>query len=213
MADSLFKKYGVSLKTNDILFNTGDDGTEMYVIRSGAVRVVIRSKAGIDKTLAILGPGEFVGEMSVLTNQPRSATAIIEEDAELLVVGVKVLEEMIVHNTEIALRLVRKLASRLVAADSLIQVLLHRDANARVIENLKRLARLHASDDGASARFRVDFEGMAEQVGISVQEAEDVMMKLISAGFVNQDEGDWVISNIADIDEFLNFLRLKEQYR
>lgn len=213
MADNLFKKYGISLKADDVLFNTGDPGNEMYVIRSGAVRVVIRSKAGIDKTLAVLGPGEFVGEMSVLTSQARSATAIIEEDAELLVVGVKVLEEMIVHNTEIALRLVRKLASRLVAADSLIQVLLHRNANERVIENLKRLARLHASGDGTSARFRADFEGMAEQVGISLEEAEGVMMKLIGAGFVSQEGGDWIISNIDDIDEFLNFLRLKEQYR
>lgn len=213
MGDNLFRKYGISMKAGDVLFNAGDEGTEMFVVRSGAVRVVIRSRAGIDKTLAILGPGEFVGEMSVLTNQPRAATAIIEEDAELLVVGVKVLEEMIVHNTEIALRLVRKLASRLVAADSLIQVLLHRDANARVIENLKRLARLHMTGDGNGARFRVDFDGMAEQVGISRVEAEGVMMKLISAGFVNQDGGDWIITNVADIDEFLNFLRLKEQYR
>ena len=213
MTDNLFKKYGISLKADDVLFNAGDQGTEMYVIRSGSVRVVIRSKVGVDKTLAILGPGEFVGEMSVLTNQARSATAIIEEDAELLVVGVKVLEEMIVHNTEIALRLVRKLASRLVAADSLIQVLLHRDANARVIENLKRLARLHSVEGSTGARFRADFDGMAEQVGITRQEAQDVMMKLISAGFVGQEGGDWVISNVDDIDEFLNFLRLKEQYR
>ncbi|MBN2341765.1 MAG: Crp/Fnr family transcriptional regulator [Deltaproteobacteria bacterium] len=213
MSDNLFTKYGVSLKANDVLFKAGDVGEEMYVIRSGSVRVVIRTPGGIEKTLAVLGPGEFVGEMSVLTNQARSATAVIEEDAELLVVGVKVLEEMIVHNTEIALRLVRKLASRLVAADSLIQVLLHRDAKARIIENLKRLARLHAREGQTGARFRADFDGMAEQVGISREEAEDIIMKLVAAGFITQDGGDWVIANIDDIDDFLNFLRLKEQYR
>lgn len=213
MSDSLFVKYGISRKAHDVLFRAGEIGQEMYVVRSGAVRIVMRSQGGIEKTLAVLGPGEFVGEMSVLTNQPRSATAIIEEDAELLVVGVKVLEEMIVHNTEIALRLVRKLASRLVAADSLIRVLLHRDANARVIENLKRLAQLHVNEDGTGARFRVDFEGMAEQVGISTQEATEVIMKLVSAGFIHQDGGDWIISNVDDIDDFLNFLRLKKQYK
>lgn len=213
MSNNLFNKYGITRKSNEVLFDAGDVGREMYVIRSGSVRVVIRSKAGVDKTLAVLGPGEFVGEMSVLTNQTRSATAIIEEDAELLVVGVKVLEEMIVHNTEIALRLVRKLASRLVAADSLIQVLLHRDANARIIENLKRLARLHTNEGDTGARFKADFEGMAEQVGISTEEAEGIIMKLVSAGFITQDGGDWVIANIDDIDDFLNFLRLKEQYR
>ena len=68
--------------------------------------------------------------------------------------------------------------------------------------------------NGVSTRkYKEVLPEMAEQVGISRDEAEGVMMKLISAGFVNQDGGDWVITNVADIDEFLNFLRLKEQYR
>jgi CRP-like cAMP-binding protein len=150
--------------------------------------------------------------MSLLTGQQRSATAVAQTDASLIAVKTAVLEEMIVHNTEIALRLVRKLASRLISADSLIKVLLHRDAKERIIENLKRLAHLHKTDD-SQVRFKADFDEMAEQVGLSREETETIMLKLSGAGFLLQDGGDWIISNVEDIDEFLNFLRLKEQYR
>lgn len=212
MSDPLFAKYGKTTKSGDILFAAGETGTEMFVVRTGSVRIVLGSKDTVEKTLAVLGPGEFIGEMSILTDQPRSATAIVEEDAELLVVGVKVLEEMIVHNTEIALRLIRKLASRLDSADALIGVLLHRDAKERVIENLKRLARIHKPTDGSPTRIKADFAALAEQVGLKQQEVEDIMGKLVGAGFIQVDGGDWIISKVEDIDDFLKFLKMKEQY-
>ena len=212
MGDPLFSKYGRTAKAGEVLFTAGEKGAEMFVVRSGFVRIAVASR-GIEKTLAILGPGEFVGEMSILTDQPRSATATVEEDAELLVVGVRVLEEMIVHNTEIALRLVRKLARRLESADALIRVLLYRDPKERVIENLKRLARIHDAGNGAELRFRTDFAEMGEQVGLEAAEVEDIMLRLVNAGFVRFEDGNWIISRVEDIDDFLQFLKLKDQYK
>jgi CRP/FNR family transcriptional regulator, cyclic AMP receptor protein len=212
MGDALFTKYGRKAKAGEMLFRTGEKGAEMFVVRSGSVRIVVESQ-GVEKTLAVLGPGEFVGEMSILTDQPRSATAVVEEDAELLVVGVRVLEEMIVHNTEIALRLIRKLARRLESADALIRVLLYRDAKERVIENLKRLAAIHDKKDGSPLRFKTDFSEMAEQVGLEVAEVEDIMLRLVNAGHLRLEDGNWVIAKLEDIDDFLSFLKLKSQYK
>jgi CRP-like cAMP-binding protein len=213
MGDPLFAKYGKTAKAGEVLFKAGEKGREMYVIRSGTVRIVVHSR-GVEKTLAVLGPGEFVGEMSILTDQPRSATATIQEDAELLVVGVRVLEEMIVHNTEIALRLIRKLARRLESADALIRVLLHRDPRERVIDNLKRMAELHAgSGPDSDVRIEADCVAFAEQVGLDQAEVDDVMSRLVAAGFVRLEDESWVIGKVDDIDDFLGFLRLKEQYR
>ncbi|HUT79503.1 MAG TPA: Crp/Fnr family transcriptional regulator [Polyangia bacterium] len=213
MGDPLFTKYGKTQKAGDVLFTAGEQGQEMYVIRSGSVRIAVHSR-GVEKTLAVLGPGEFVGEMSILTDQPRSATATVQDDAELLVVGVRVLEEMIVHNTEIALRLVRKLARRLESADALIRVLLHRDPKERVIDNLKRMAQLHSgAGPDRDVRIEADCAAFAEQVGLDQAEVEDVMSRLVGAGFIRLEDGSWVIGKIDDIDDFLGFLRLKEQYR
>jgi CRP-like cAMP-binding protein len=150
--------------------------------------------------------------MSILTDQPRSATATVQEDAELLVVGVRVLEEMIVHNTEIALRLIRKLARRLESADSLIAVLLHRNPGDRVIENLRRLVKLHDKGDGGEVRLIMDTAAMAEQVGLSLAEAQDVISRLVRAGAVIEEEGAWVVKEPGRLDEVQEFLKIKEQF-
>ena len=212
MGDTLSSKYGKTVEAGTRLFNTGDPGDDMFVIRSGAVRVFLEA-GGIEKTLAILGPGEFVGEMSLLNGKPRSANAVVHEDGELLVIGARVLEEMIVHNTEIGLRLIKRLATRLDAADSLIQVLIHRDAKERVIENLKRLASLHGWTPGNAVTISADMDAMAEQVGLSVEEVHDVVSRLVRAGALTEAGNAWTIEDPERLGEFLEFLKQKEQFQ
>ena len=212
MGDTLTKKYGRFVEADEILFHAGDTGQEMFVIRSGAVRVYIEA-AGQEKTLAILGPGEFVGEMSLLTGKPRTANAVVHEAGELLTIEGRVLEEMIVHNTEIALRLIKRLAKRLEAADSLIAVLIHRDAKERVIENLKRLADLHGWTPGETVTIAADIPAMAEQVGLGMDEVYDVISRLVKAGALVEEEGNWTIKDPDRLGEFLSFLKKKEQFK
>lgn len=212
MGDPLFAKYGKSAPAGEVLFREGDAGDEMFVVRTGEVRVFLEA-GGVEKTLAHLGPGEFVGEMSLLTGQPRSATAIVQKQSDLLVVGSRVLEEMIVHNTEIALRLIRKLARRLEATDTLVQVLLYRDGKKRVIENLKRLAKMHGWIPGSALKIQADAEAMAEQVGLEVDEVNDVLSRLIRAGALAEETGAWVIANPEKLDDVLKFLQLKNKFK
>ena len=212
MNDILSQKYGKKVQAGDRLFDAGDAGDEMFVIRSGAVRVYIAA-GGTEKTLAILGPGEFVGEMSLLNGKPRSANAVVHEDGALLVITGPVLEEMIVHNTEIALRLIKRLASRLDTADSLIKVLIHRDPKERVIENLKRLAVIHGWTPGNEISLSADIPAMAEQVGLDLDEAHDVISRLIRAGALVEKQGSWTVKDPERLDEFLDFLKKKEQFR
>jgi CRP/FNR family cyclic AMP-dependent transcriptional regulator len=211
MADPLFAKYGREAPAGEVLFREGEKGADMFVVRSGSVRIFIKS-GGKEKTLANLGPGEFVGEMSLLTGQPRSATAVVHEDAALLVVSGKVLEEMIVHNTEIALRLIRKLARRLESTDSLVQVLLHRDPNQRVIENLKRLAVLHGWSPGNKVVLQADCRAVAEQVGLEFEEVQDVISRLVRAGAMTEEDGAWTIESPERLGDFLKFLQRKSKF-
>jgi CRP/FNR family cyclic AMP-dependent transcriptional regulator len=212
MGDTLSDKYGRKVAAGELLFRAGEPGDDMFVIRAGSIRVYLEA-AGKEKTLAILGPGEFVGEMSLLNGKPRSANAVVHEDGELLVVKGKVLEEMIVHNTEIALRLIKRLSSRLDTVDSLIKVLIHRDIRERVIENLKRLAHMHGWKPGNEVTIEADIDAMAEQVGLSVEEAHEIISRLIKAGALNQQEGAWTIKDPERLDDFLDFLKKKEQFR
>ena len=73
-SDPLFARFGLTSPAGDILFHEGEPGDVMYVIREGSIRIRKDSYEG-EKTLAVLGPGEFFGEMSILNDKPRSATA------------------------------------------------------------------------------------------------------------------------------------------
>jgi CRP/FNR family cyclic AMP-dependent transcriptional regulator len=212
MSDSLFAKYGKKAKVGEILFHQGDEGAEMFVVRAGAIRIYVVAN-GVEKTLAVLGAGEFVGEMSLLTGQPRTASAVIHEDADLLVVGGQILEDMIVHNTEVALRLIRKLARRLESTDALVQVLLHQDPKERIIENLKRLSKIHGWTPGNNVTLQADYEGVAEQVGLEVAEVHDVISRLIRANALVEEGGSWTIDDPGRLHEFLKFLKMKDQFR
>jgi CRP-like cAMP-binding protein len=212
-SDPLFAKYGRNAKAGEVLFREGEQGSEMFVVRSGSIRVFVTSSLGVEKTLAILGAGEFVGEMSLIIGKTRTASAVVHEDAELVVVGGRILEEMIVHNTEIALRLIRKLARRLESADSLIQVLLHRDPRDRVIENLRRLSELHGFTPGEPLHLEADDEAMAEQVGLPVAEVHDVMSRLVRDGALKLQDGSWCIEDPSRLGEFLQALKARDQFK
>ncbi len=102
----------VRAKKGTRLFSEGEEGNDMYFIHSGRVR--IEKKIG-DKmeTLAVMEKGDFFGEMALIERTPRMAAAIIEEDSELLRVDMKNFEKLLQSNIEIAVRMIRKYATRL----------------------------------------------------------------------------------------------------
>src|SRR5438105_12720146 len=87
------ERFGKTFPAGTILFSEGDDGEEMYVIQSGRVQLT-RMVRGREAHLATLPPGEFFGEMAIVNNQPRSATATVLEDAHLLVIDARTFEAM-----------------------------------------------------------------------------------------------------------------------
>jgi len=90
----LFEKYGEIIPKGTVLFYEGDPGQEMYIIQAGKVRISKRVR-NVEKTLVILGKGEFFGEMAILNNRPRSATATVIEDCKILIFDRETFETMI----------------------------------------------------------------------------------------------------------------------
>lgn len=72
-------------KNNDVIFQEGTRGREMYVVYSGKVQITKKDSSGIDKILSILDPGEIFGEMALIDQELRSATATaVEDDTKLI---------------------------------------------------------------------------------------------------------------------------------
>ena len=95
-----------------VLFNEGDEGEEMYIIRSGRVAIKKRVAHG-EIVVAVLEKGDFFGEMAVLERIPRTAGAEMVEDGDLIVIGSEIFGDMVKGNPEIAVRMLRKYSLRL----------------------------------------------------------------------------------------------------
>lgn len=89
LADAELAKVGRLLKElkaseNEIIFQQGEAGDALYIVLSGRVRIATTDSFGRERVLAFYGPGEFFGDMAVLTGEPRSATASASTDVRLL---------------------------------------------------------------------------------------------------------------------------------
>jgi CRP-like cAMP-binding protein len=107
-----FAKFLTHFAKGHVLFHEGDDGEDMYIIQSGRVAIKKRVKDG-DTTLAVMEKGDFFGEMSILERLPRSATAEMVEEGDLIVISGETFGDMIKANPEIAVRMLRKQSIRL----------------------------------------------------------------------------------------------------
>ncbi|UXI68741.1 cyclic nucleotide-binding domain-containing protein [Tahibacter amnicola] len=92
------------------VFREGEPGAEMFIIESGTVE--IRRSARGDVTIATLESGDFFGDMAMLEDQPRFASALARTDCRLLRIQRAAFADLLRQNVEIAVRIMRKLAAR-----------------------------------------------------------------------------------------------------
>jgi len=120
-----FAKFLTHFDKGHVLFHEGDDGEDMYIIQTGKVAIKKKVKDN-DTVLATLEKGDFFGEMAILERMPRSATAELVEDGDLIVINGETFGDMIKANPEIAVRMLRKYSIRLRDADRQIEQILSR---------------------------------------------------------------------------------------
>jgi len=207
----LYSRFGRDFAANTILFEEGDPGTEMYVIHEGHVRLT-RGKGTVETTLAVLPPGEFFGEMAIVTSQPRSATATVVEPAKLLVLDSGTFESMVRNNAEIALRIIRKMATRLQAANNQIDILLRTEPNHRVVFALRLQAERSGQREGPGIKVNWTVKTLAERVGLPLAEVELVLKRLATARLVTVVEGGFIIPEVGQLQDYLEFLDVKEKF-
>jgi CRP-like cAMP-binding protein len=107
-----FARFVKHFPKGTVLFNEGDEGEDMYIIRSGRVAIRKRVPHG-EIVVAELEKGDFFGEMAVLERIPRTAGAEMVEDGDLIVIGSDIFGDMVKQTPEIAVRMLRKYSLRL----------------------------------------------------------------------------------------------------
>jgi CRP/FNR family transcriptional regulator, cyclic AMP receptor protein len=179
----------------------------MFVVRTGRVRITKQVRNG-HKTFAVLGPGEFFGEMAIINGQPRSASAEAIEDVQLLEVDANRFEKMVLGDAEIAARILQKLSRRLAAADSLITILTKRDPRTRVIMGLLREAEQNGvpSSSPDSVIVTRDLDELSDELGIQRAELDEAVTRMIRVGVLTPTPEGLEIKSAAKLNEFLTFL-------
>jgi CRP-like cAMP-binding protein len=174
----------------------------MYVIRAGKVRVS-KDTQGRQRVVTTLGPGDFFGEIAVVTGRPRTATIEVLEDVELLRVPADKLQEMVSGTGEVAIRLIRHLAERLENANRFIDLLLEDDITARVILELQETLQ---NAEGAAAPDVTD-KDIALKLGIDKNDVRSALRRLTRVGILEVSSGFVLIKDTVRLGEFLEFIR------
>jgi hypothetical protein len=102
----------VAFAAGQEIFREGRPGAEMFIIEDGEVEIS-RLHGASEKRLSTLGPGDFFGEMALLEDRPRSATARARTDCKLLPIDASTFDQLLRDNPEIAIRMMRKMSGRL----------------------------------------------------------------------------------------------------
>jgi len=122
--DSLPSGLVQTYKKSELLFTQGSPGEEMYIVHSGKVGIYLEGTSGQRELLATMQPGDYFGEMALVDDSPRSATAIVEEDnTKLLVLDKKKFIYLIRNQPNFALLVMGKLCHQLRSANDMIQQL------------------------------------------------------------------------------------------
>src|SRR5215475_3945425 len=124
------------LRRGDVLFHEGDSGDKLYIVLDGKVKLGRTSADGRENLLAILGPGEMFGELSLFDPGPRTATATAVAETTLLGIGHGVMQTWLADRPEVSKQLLKALAQRLRRTNEHLADLVFSDVPGRVAKAL-----------------------------------------------------------------------------
>ncbi|HPQ40833.1 MAG TPA: cyclic nucleotide-binding domain-containing protein, partial [bacterium] len=134
-------------KKGERIFSEGQPGKEMYVVESGRIKIFLTAQDR-ELTLAVLQKGDFFGEMALLEDLPRSASAAAIDTTRLIAIGKGDFKFLIQEHPEIAMKVLGRFSTRLRDADNLINLLLLGDMTGCVIhEIVKQVLMQFGSED------------------------------------------------------------------
>ena len=182
------------------------------MIQSGRVQL-IKIINGFEKNLDILQPGEIFGEMAILDNSPRSASAIAYDDVMALEFNKENFEILMKGNPAIAMRLLKTFVRRIYAQRRRFMILTIEDRPARIADVFLMLDETQPNLDRSTEMrsFDTTIEEVARWAGLSKEETEDNMRKFIDQGRISVYDDRIIVQNMTDLTRYVNTRRSKEQ--
>lgn len=167
---------------NETIIGAGDPTDSLYIVISGRLKVLMCDEQGREVILAILGTGEFFGEMGLLDDSPRSASVVTLEPCELLSISKVDFKRTLAENSDLSLTVMRGLVKRLREADQKIGSLALMDVYGRVARLLLQMAE---DVDGEKVVVKkLSKQDIAKMIGASREMVSRVMKDLELGGYI-----------------------------
>jgi CRP/FNR family cyclic AMP-dependent transcriptional regulator len=176
----------IEANRGDTLFHEGEPGESLYIVLSGKVKLGRRSSDGRENLVAIMGPSDQFGELSLFDPGPRTATATVVTDARLAVLPKAALQTWVQDRPQIAMQLLRVVARRLRRTNTMLADLIFVDVPGRVAKQLLLLAHKFGSLEGGQLRVTHDLtqEELAQLVGASRETVNKALADFASRGWL-----------------------------
>jgi len=168
-----------------VIFREGDAGDEMFFVTSGRVSIQFGTP-GREHEVAVVEPGEFFGELALLRNAPRTATAIAVGDTVLFCVRRETFALMMNDDLEVVFRMLEALGRRLGETDALIADLTRYARRTRLLAHVLGLCL--AGGDGGVA---IDLREAAGHADVGAADAEELVRALVGRGIGRLDGQRW----------------------
>jgi len=186
-ADVLAKELEmIDARKGDVIFSEGEPGDSLYIVLSGKLKVGRRAADGRQNLIALMGPSDMVGELSLFDPGPRTATATAVVDTRLARLRKQALRPWLSNRPEIAEQLLRVLARRLRRTNDALADLIFTDVPGRVAKNLLQMAGRFGSREGGVLRVTHDLtqEELAQLVGASRETVNKALADFASRGWL-----------------------------
>jgi CRP/FNR family cyclic AMP-dependent transcriptional regulator len=167
---------------NSIIINEGDDTSSFYIILKGRVKVYLTDDNGKEVILNIQGEGEYLGEVALLDEGPRSASVFTMEDSQFAVLNRRSFIECISENPQLSLKIMQGLTQRLRALSENVRSLALMDVYGRVARLLLDLA-VDQGDDKV-IEDKLTQNDIAARIGASPKMVGRIMQDLKKGGYV-----------------------------
>lgn len=188
----------------ETIFSKGDPGHSLFIVESGTVRIYIPGAQGTDLTLAVMGPGDSFGDMSLLDGSPRSASAAALTDAVLYSLERTDFTNLILTRPEAALAILTNVARRLRDTNQMASDLAFMDVRGRLARKLLELAESAGvqRDGGVMINVPLTQEDLANMIGVTRESVNRNLSEFRKLGLVGRDGRKVIIRDPAGLQSF-----------
>ena len=176
----------LDFRKGEIVFNEGEPGDSLYIVTSGKIKVGRRAADGRQNLIAVMGPSDMLGELSLFDPGPRTATATAVVDTRVARLRKQALRPWLANRPEIAEQLLRVLARRLRRTNDSVADLIFTDVPGRVAKALLQMADRFGSREGEGLRVKHDLtqEELAQLVGASRETVNKALADFVHRGWI-----------------------------